>query len=107
MASGGCNWWDNAPQSVCGTFETPEVEDLGQCASYRVKITCDAPTLPVAQCLDDAYEVIYQPDNIDNPFAILGTLFNECCAAITDQNGNPIMLLVNQMGGYPDGVCPP
>lgn len=91
----GCgNWWNNAPQSVCGTFDLPEVEDEGRCASYRVKITCEAPVLPVAQCSDDTYEVVYQPEDTEHPFAILSKLFDDACGVVTDDAGNPITTVV-------------
>ncbi len=103
----GCgSYWNNFPASVCGTWETPTVEDLGQCSPRRVKLTCEAPVLPVAQCADESYEVIYDPTNIDNPFSISATLFDECCLPITDENSEPITLIINQMGGYASGICP-
>lgn len=107
---GGCgcgNWWDNFPRSICGSFELPDdaVEDQGQCSPRRVKITCEAPVLPVAQCEDDTYEVIYQPENTDNPFAILATLFDNCCLPITDDNDLPIITIITATSGAPSGAC--
>lgn len=104
----GCgNWWNNFPQSICGSFELPDdaVEDQGHCSSRRVKITCEAPTLPVAQCEDETYEVIYQPENVTNPFAILATLFDNCCLPITDEDGEPITTILTQPSGAPAGTC--
>lgn len=95
----GCgNWWNNAPLGPCGPFDDPTVADEGQCSPAKVKITCEAPTLPVAQCNDSLYQVVYQPENVDNPFGIIASLFNEACAAITDQNGGTITLFLTQMG---------
>jgi hypothetical protein len=93
----GCgNWWSNAPQSICGSFELPDgaVEDQGQCSPYRVKITCEAPTLPVAGCSDDTYEVVYQPEDIEHPFIVLSKLFDSLCDVITDDSGDPITTVV-------------
>lgn len=83
----GCgNWWNNAPQSVCGSFPEPTVPDEGRCAPYRVKIDCEAPVLPVPQCSDDEYTTIYQPEVIDHPFAVLARLFDENCQPINDES---------------------
>ncbi len=43
---------------VCGTFETPETPDEGQCAAYRVKRDCEAPILP------DIVPIAYNPNAI-------------------------------------------
>jgi hypothetical protein len=106
--NGGCgcgNWWNGPARNVCGTFEEPEVEDQGQCSPRHVRITCEAPVLPEAQCDDEEYETIYQPENVDNPFAISARLFNECCEEITDENGEAITLILTQTSGADSGTC--
>lgn len=79
---------------VCGEFPTPTIEDSGRCWPHRVKIDCNGPTLPVAQCADDLYITIAQPDNVLYPFAVSARLFDQACNVITDQNGNAITLIL-------------
>ncbi len=88
------NPWNNTVRSECGTFDDPVVEDQGQCHSYRVKITCEGPTLPTPQCADDTYETLYTPEDEDSPFKVSAKLFDENCAAITDENAEPITLII-------------
>lgn len=91
-----CSPWNCAPNvcRVCGEFPTPVVEDLGRCSPHRVKTDCEAPVLPVIQCNDDEYRTIYQPENVDHPFAVSARLFDENCEPIWDQNGNDITLIL-------------
>lgn len=79
---------------VCGEFPTPVVEDLGRCHSHRLKTDCEAPALPVAQCADELYITISQPENEDHPFAVSARLFDQNCVPITDQSGNAITLIL-------------
>jgi hypothetical protein len=103
----GCgNPWQSSTRAVCGEFVEPTVPDEGRCSPYRVKTDCEAPTIPVAQCEDDQYAVIYQPENEDNPFAISARLFDSCCEAITDESGNPITIIITQTSGAASGTCP-
>lgn len=92
----GCNPF-NCSQTVCcqcGEFATPVVADEGACAVYRQKISCEAPTAPVAPCPAELYYTIYQPQNVASPFAVSATLMDENCVPITDQNHNPITLIL-------------
>lgn len=50
--------------------------------------------MPVAQCADDQYITIYQPQNIDHPFAVSARLFDQLCSVITDQSGSAITLIL-------------
>lgn len=95
----GANWWSQTPRSICGSFELEdgETEDQGACSVRHVSISCAAPDLPVAQCEDDEYTTIYQPEDEDNPFAVSARLFDENCEAITDENGDDITLILTQM----------
>lgn len=103
----GCgNWWDTPARSVCGEFPEPVNPDQGICTPHRVKLDNEAPALPVAQCDDDQYITVYQPENIDAPFAVVARLFDECCFVITDENNDPITLVIDNLGGYPAGNCP-
>jgi hypothetical protein len=90
----GCNPWQSSTRAVCGDFEEPEVPDEGRCGPRRVKISCEAPVLPVAQCEDEEYLVIYQPENVDNPFAVSARLFDEDCELVLDEEGNTITTIV-------------
>ncbi len=102
----GCgNYWGNFPRSVCGDWGEPLVKDEGVCSPRRIKIDNAAPELPVAQCADDQFEVIYQPENLENPFAVIARIFDECCLLITDENGDPILTTLDRLGGYPAGTC--
>ncbi len=80
------------PQSVCGTFEEPEIEDKGQCSPYRVKITCDAPTLPPNECGEVVSGAVYDP--ITGGFYIISAIYDENCSAILDNNNDPITSLL-------------
>lgn len=79
---------------MCGEFETPTTPDQGQCSPRRVKINGEAPVLPVAQCEDDEYTTIYQPENVDHPFSVSARLFDEQCQVITDENGEAITIIL-------------
>ena len=79
---------------MCGTFPTPTVADEGQCEAYRVKTDCEAPVVPIAQCADDQYITIFQPENVDHPFAVSARLFDESCIPITDETGAAITLII-------------
>lgn len=48
---------------MCGDFEEPENPDLGQCAPYRVKTDCEAPTIPTIS------DIAYNP-NANPPFTV-------------------------------------
>ena len=89
-----CNPWNSTVQSECGTFEEPAVADQGQCHTYRVKRDCAPPALPVAQCADDSYETLYDPEDQLNPFKVSAKLFDENCEAITDESADPITLIL-------------
>lgn len=105
----GCgNPWDNngSTRNVCGEFPEPTNPDQGRCSPYRVKILNEAPALPVAQCEDEEYTTIYQPENTEAPFVVSARLFDECCEVIADENGNPITLIIDKLGGYAAGTCP-
>jgi hypothetical protein len=41
---------------VCGEFEEPTNPDMGQRESYRLKVSCEAPTLPTISA------ITYDPD---------------------------------------------
>ncbi len=86
------NPW-NTPRSVCGTFDTPVVVDLGRCSPYRVKISCEAPTVPLPEC-SEVPEIEYHPENPSHPFTVWSILFDENCSAILDQDDNPIQTLI-------------
>lgn len=86
------NPWNSSVTEVCGTFDEPTVEDQGRCHTYRVKRSCEAPTLPTAQCDDALYETFYDPTDESAPFYVIASLFNESCLAITDENGDTITL---------------
>lgn len=95
MALNSCgNPWNSSVSDECGTFAEPTVADEGQCSTYRVKRTCEAPTLPVAQCDDDAYETVYDPTDEAAPFKVIATLFDESCVAITDESAEAITLVL-------------
>lgn len=79
---------------VCGDFATPTVADEGQCGPYRVKISCEAPPLPVAPCPGEVYTTIYQPSNEGYPFAVSAMLMNELCQPITDETGAIITIII-------------
>jgi hypothetical protein len=68
---------------------------MGCCSPKAVKTDCEAPVLPVAQCDDDEYITIPQPDNILHPFAISARLFDENCEVITDESGAAITLIIS------------
>lgn len=79
--------------AVCGDFETPAVPDLGQCAPYRSKRDCEAPTLPVAPCGDETFYAESNPDAVapEKQFHIVATLFDEECNPILDELGRRIL----------------
>ena len=89
-----CNPWNSSVSGECGTFVEPTVADEGQCSPYRVKITCEAPTLPVAQCSDTAYTTVYNPEDVLHPFYVVASLFDESCIAITDESAAVITLVL-------------
>lgn len=78
----------------CGEFSEPTVHDEGRGSPYRVKISCEAPVLPVAECDDDIYITLYNPDDTEHPFAVLSRLFDQLCEPVTDQNGSVITLVI-------------
>jgi|SRR6478736_7246181 len=91
----GCsNWWNNAPQSVCGSFEEPTVPDEGQCSPYRVKLYGEAPVLPTAQCGDTEYITIYQPEVVERPFVVSARLFDDDCGLVLDNSGLAIGTII-------------
>lgn len=92
-----CNpWAPSGPSTkkVCGDFEEPENPDLGQCAPYREKRTCDAPVLPVSECEDDEYTVVFTPTLVP-PFRIIARLFDSNCELILDSNNQPIWTTIS------------
>ena len=68
----------------CAPFTDPVVPDLGQCFPYREQRDCEAPVLPVAECVDDTFTIEYDPDQTPM-FRAISTLFDENCSPITDQ----------------------
>ncbi len=90
----GCfNYW-NTPRSVCGTWDEPTVHDKGRCAPYRVKIPCEAPTVPTVECGDTEYETVYDPTNVDHPFTVIARVFDNNCEAILDSDGESILTTI-------------
>lgn len=87
--------WPNNVGSVavCGEFEIPTVPDLGQCAPYRVKKSCEAPTIPIAPCDDETFYAEYNPDAVspEKPFHIVAGLYDESCLPILDEDGVQIL----------------
>lgn len=80
---------------ICGPFNNqPAVPDNGICHPKSTLIDCGAPALPVIQCNDASYQTVAQPGNTAHPFAILATLFDQLCLAITDQNGQIILTTI-------------
>ncbi len=90
----GCgNPWNGSVEAICGTFETPLVEDQGRCSPHQTKIESGAPSLPVSQCDDDQFTIIDNP-LFDPPFLVIARLFDQTCSVFTDQNGNPITIVL-------------
>lgn len=77
---------------VCGTFEEPTVPDEGRGYPHRQKITCEAPTLPTAPCGETDYTTVFSPEL--QIFAVISKLYDENCDLITDQDGEPITLVI-------------
>lgn len=77
---------------ICGDFDTTDQTDLGQCFPYRVKRSCDAPTLPTNEC-DEADPVVeYDPET--EVFTVLTILYDSECSPISDSTGSNILTLV-------------
>lgn len=99
MSTGGdlslcCQCNQISTSCECGEFDVPTVPDQGQGYPYRQKISCEAPVVPVAECADDTYVTTYDPTDVDHPFKVTAKLFDQLCAAITDQNGAIITLVI-------------
>lgn len=77
---------------VCGEFEEATNPQAGGCAPRRVKISCEAPTLPVGNCDGDIITPIYNP-SLNPPYRIQSILFDELCDPITDQFGEAILVI--------------
>jgi hypothetical protein len=78
---------------ICGTFDPPDVTDLGCCAPMVTKRSCEAPVLPVPACGETSQTVIYSPDT--GIFTILNTLFDSNCSALLDSTGSPLLALAD------------
>lgn len=102
----GCgNPWNNSVRGVCGTFEKPTVPDGGKCSPHHIKITCEAPVLPVPQCADNEFTVVPLGDS-GTRFGISARIFSECCLPITDESNSPITGVIDGSSGLPQGTCP-
>lgn len=74
-----CDWTDG---------DADASEDLGCCDTLPVRITCEAPVLPVPECDEEPAEIVFDP-NTDG-FTVLANLYDTLCSAITDENGSII-----------------
>lgn len=79
---------------VCGTFEEPENADAGRCGPPAVKIDCERPAAPQAECGELNFTIEAHPGETP-PFTIISELFDESCDLILDQGGNPILTIVS------------
>jgi hypothetical protein len=81
-----CDWTDG---------EDPLDEllrDKGCCAPPPVRRDCLAPVLPLPKCGETNPIITNNPET--GQFAVLTTLFDSNCSAITDSNGSPFLTLI-------------
>lgn len=76
----------------CSDF-TDDETDLGCCSPLPVRITCDAPVLPVPECDEEDAVMTYDPDT--EQFTVSSILYDQNCSAILDQNNDAILTLID------------
>ncbi len=90
--SNGCGCpSQNETRQQCGQFEEPSNPDAGGCWPYRVKLSCEAPEIPVPVCEDDEYSTEYTPDDPLAPFRIIARIFDGDCEVLIDGDNAAIM----------------
>lgn len=76
----------------CTDFPESEDTSLGCCAPIPVRLTCEAPILPVPACDEEDPEIIY--DEETEEFFAVGRLYDSECSLLTDSTGSPLTALV-------------
>lgn len=74
---------------VCRTREIPVLPDAGRCSPRRLKIDCEAPTIPVPSCGDYDFTIIYTPGG-NPPFSVISILRDQNCNPILDEDDDEI-----------------
>jgi hypothetical protein len=68
------------------------IADTGCCTPLPTRRDCGAPTLPTFACDEVEPIVAYDPETEE--FAVLTTLYDSICSAITDSAASPILTLI-------------
>lgn len=80
----------SCPRDICGTFEEPVIEDLGQCNPLKLTKDCgDPPEKSVPPCDDENFTIEHTPDLIPQ-FRVIATVYDTECNPILDENDEPI-----------------
>lgn len=76
----------------CTDFPDHEDTHTGCCSPIPVRLTCEAPVLPVPECDEDDVEMVYDEDTEE--FFAVGKLFDSECSVLTDSTGSILTGLV-------------
>jgi hypothetical protein len=76
----------------CTDFDEYADTQTGCCAPIPVRLTCEAPVLPVPACDEEDPTIEYDPDTEE--FFAVGKLYDSECSALTDSMGSILTGLV-------------
>ncbi len=78
-----CDWTDG---------DEPVLEDAGCCSPLPVRITCEAPVLPVPECDEEPATLTFDEDT--ESFVATVGMFTKACSPWLDKNSDPWLALI-------------
>ena len=79
-----CDWTDGD--------EPTDNTDLGCCAPYPIRKSCDAPELPVPECDEQPAELTY--DEETEEFVATTRMYDSDCGLLLDSDSEPLLSLI-------------
>jgi hypothetical protein len=83
---------DNPCCHDCTDFPEEQDTQTGCCAPIPVRLTCEAPVLPVPACDEEDPEIIYDEDTEE--FFAVGILYDSECSPLSDSAASTLTALV-------------